>query len=120
VRRGDNLLRAACALNLLWTSLTRCLDRRIKLYEYPVWPAATLGAPDERTPAKVSLVVLVVVVLAAAFVPFFLPPLRGGDAGQFLPPSRTHLFGSDLRGLRFVLQVLTGARIRCWSESRER
>lgn len=66
----------------------------------------------KRTPAKISLLLLAVVVLAALFVPPFLPDSYGHvTREQFLPPSRAHLFGTDLSGHDLFYRVLTGARI---------
>lgn len=67
----------------------------------------------QRNPAVVlSLVILVLVALSAILG----PPLLPGGSGEvtrasFLPPSRPHLFGTDLNGRDLLFRVLIGARI---------
>lgn len=63
-----------------------------------------------------GLVVVVLLVLAAALAPVLAP--YPADAGtqvhmsqQLLPPSRTHLFGTDEMGRDIFSRVLYGARI---------
>ena len=62
--------------------------------------------------AKIALVVLAVIVLAAIFGPMLLPEsYRELTANQFAPPSLKHPFGTDLNGRDVFFRVLAGARI---------
>ena len=61
---------------------------------------------------RVSLIVLVLIVLAAVFGPMLLPGVaRELSADQFASPSWTHPFGTDLHGQDMLYRVLTGARV---------
>ena len=66
----------------------------------------------KRTSAKVSLLILAVVVVAGIVVPLFMPASYK-DVGklQFSPPTLQHLFGTDLNGHDVFYRVLIGARI---------
>ena len=62
--------------------------------------------------ALVSMGVLLFIVLAAVFGPFFLSPTAGQtSADQFAPPSLEHPFGTNLHGQDMLYRVLTGARV---------
>jgi ABC-type dipeptide/oligopeptide/nickel transport system permease subunit len=63
---------------------------------------------------RLGLVLVMVVVLAAAFAPWLAPhdPLRGNLADDSLaPPGRHFLFGADAQGRDVLARVLYGARI---------
>ena len=63
-------------------------------------------------PARVCLVVLGAVVLAAIAGPLLLPPSAAElSAAQFAPPSPAHWFGTDIHGQDMFYRVLSGARI---------
>ncbi len=66
-----------------------------------------------RNPAAwISAAVLVVVVAACVFGPFFLSPSLGDpSANQYAPPSWEHPFGTDLNGRDVLYRVLTGGRV---------
>jgi len=62
--------------------------------------------------ARVSMVVLAVVVVAAVFGPMLLPDsFREVSATQFAKPSWVHPFGTDLHGQDMLYRVLSGARV---------
>ena len=62
--------------------------------------------------ARVSLVLLALVTLAAIFGPMLLPGSAGElSADQFAAPSWAHPFGTDLHGQDVLYRVLTGARV---------
>ncbi|XHR27044.1 MAG: ABC transporter permease [Chthoniobacteraceae bacterium] len=61
---------------------------------------------------RVSLIVLVIVTLAAVFGPALMPEsAREVSAAQFAPPSWAHPFGTDLHGQDLLFRVLSGARV---------
>ena len=65
-----------------------------------------------RPPAKVSLWILAVVVVAAVLIPALLPASAKGVSNiQFSPPTLQHPFGTDLSGHDVFYRVLIGARI---------
>jgi len=66
-----------------------------------------------RNPAAwASAAVLLVVILACAAGPFFLPSSLGEPGpNQYAPPSWEHPFGTDLNGRDQLYRVLTGGRI---------
>ena len=66
-----------------------------------------------RNPAVViSAILLFTVSLLAIFGPAMLPrELSEVSRNSFLPPSGTHLFGTDLNGRDLLYRVLLGARI---------
>ena len=67
----------------------------------------------QRNPAVVlSAVILVLVAFSAIFGPALMP--RGSaevTRASFLPPSKVHVFGTDLNGRDLLYRVLIGARI---------
>ncbi|HEX4085318.1 MAG TPA: ABC transporter permease [Chthoniobacteraceae bacterium] len=66
----------------------------------------------ERRVARVALVILAVMTLAAIVGPFLLPAGYGEVSGnQFSPPSAAHWFGTDLDGRDLLFRVLEGARV---------
>jgi peptide/nickel transport system permease protein/oligopeptide transport system permease protein len=66
----------------------------------------------KRTPAKISLAVVVIVVLAAIFGPLCMPASYSGVTGnQFSPPTMEHPFGTDLNGRDVLYRVMDGARV---------
>lgn len=74
---------------------------------------------QRNRPAMISLVFLIVVVLVAFTVPFFLPEaLKSTSSGAFLPPlskgaeaAVTHLCGTDKNGQDLFYRLLTGAQV---------
>jgi oligopeptide transport system permease protein len=66
-----------------------------------------------RTPAaRISLIVLIAVALAALVGPMLLPESYDElTANQFAPPSWEHPFGTDLNGRDVLYRVLLGARV---------
>lgn len=87
--------------------------------------STSLTRPDgwsivqRNRPAMISLVFLIVVVLVAFTVPFFLPEaLKSTSSGAFLPPlskgaeaAVTHLCGTDKNGQDLFYRLLTGAQV---------
>jgi oligopeptide transport system permease protein len=62
--------------------------------------------------AMVSLLVLVLVAVAAVIGPHLLPATDANvSQSSFLPPSRLHPFGTDLNGRDLLYRVLLGAQI---------
>ncbi|MCX6967900.1 MAG: ABC transporter permease [Verrucomicrobia bacterium] len=62
--------------------------------------------------ARWSLVLLVLVVLAAVFGPMLMSGMAGEvSADQFAAPSWAHPFGTDLHGQDMLFRVLSGARV---------
>jgi oligopeptide transport system permease protein len=62
--------------------------------------------------AMVSLLVLVLVAVAAVIGPHLLPAADANvSQSSFLPPSRLHPFGTDLNGRDLLYRVLLGAQI---------
>jgi oligopeptide transport system permease protein len=62
--------------------------------------------------AMVSLLVLVLVAVAAVIGPHLLPAADANvSQNSFLPPSRLHPFGTDLNGRDLLYRVLLGAQI---------
>ena len=77
---------------------------------------ASRATPSQRLfrngTARVCLVVLGVLVLAALVGPALMPGSAAElSANQFAPPSWAHPFGTDIHGLDLFYRVLTGARI---------
>ena len=65
-----------------------------------------------RAPARLSLLVLALVVACALLVPLLLPAsYRDVTNNQFSPPTLHHPFGTDLSGHDLFYRVLAGARI---------
>src|SRR3974377_646438 len=85
------------------------------------WIAASRCMTDSRSPwvkllrnpaCIFSMLILIVVALAAIFGPSLLPAGAGEvTRNSFLPPSEQHLFGTDLNGRDLLYRVLPGARI---------
>jgi len=70
----------------------------------------------KRKPALVSLIILLVVIIAALFAPIVAPyPEQGmGDVNivdRLKPPSSEYLFGTDVYGRDMLSRVICGARI---------
>ena len=62
--------------------------------------------------ARVCLVLLAALLLAALFGPALMPESAAElSANQFAPPSWTHPFGTDIHGQDMLYRVLTGARV---------
>jgi oligopeptide transport system permease protein len=62
--------------------------------------------------AMVSLLVLILVAVAAVIGPHLLPAAAANvSQNSFLPPSRLHPFGTDLNGRDLLYRVLLGAQI---------
>lgn len=62
--------------------------------------------------ARISVIVLALVALAAVFGPMLLPEAaRQVSSNQFAPPSWTHPFGTDIHGQDLLYRVLSGARV---------
>lgn len=62
--------------------------------------------------ALISMVLLLIVALAAVIGPFFLPiEYERPSELQFSEPTRAHWFGTDLSGRDVLYRVLSGARI---------
>ena len=62
--------------------------------------------------AVVSLLVLILVAVAAVIGPHLLPAAAANvSQNSFLPPSRLHPFGTDLNGRDLLYRVLLGAQI---------
>jgi len=63
-------------------------------------------------PARICLVVLAIVTLAAIFGPWLMPKSAAElSAAQFQPPSWPHPFGTDIHGQDVLYRVLSGARV---------
>ena len=63
-------------------------------------------------PARVCLVVLAAVLLAAVCGPWLMPGSAAElSANQFAQPSWAHPFGTDIHGQDMLYRVLTGARV---------
>jgi oligopeptide transport system permease protein len=73
----------------------------------------SVGQRLGRNPAViVSASILLIVAAAAAIGPSLLPPqFAEVTRNSFLPPSETHLFGTDLNGRDLLYRVFLGARI---------
>jgi peptide/nickel transport system permease protein/oligopeptide transport system permease protein len=67
----------------------------------------------KKNPAAcVSALVLLLVILACVFGPFFLSSSLGEPGpNQYAPPSWEHPFGTDLNGRDLLYRVLTGGRV---------
>jgi len=62
--------------------------------------------------AMVSLLLLVLVAVAAVLGPYLLPATDANvSQASFLPPSQVHPFGTDLNGRDLLYRVLLGAQI---------
>jgi oligopeptide transport system permease protein len=62
--------------------------------------------------AMISLLVLILVAVAAVIGPHFLAAAAANvSQNSFLPPSRLHPFGTDLNGRDLLYRVLLGAQI---------
>jgi peptide/nickel transport system permease protein/oligopeptide transport system permease protein len=65
-----------------------------------------------RRVARIAMLVLAAVTLAAIIGPALLPAGYGEvSANQFSPPTPTHPLGTDLNGRDLLCQVLQGARV---------
>src|SRR5260370_40615537 len=63
-------------------------------------------------PAMVSLLLLMLVAVAAALGPYLLPATDANvSQASFLPPSQDHPFGTDWNGRDLLYRVLLGAQI---------
>ena len=78
----------------------------------PMFDTRTVHKLKKNPAACVSALVLLLVILACVFAPFFLSSSLG-DPGlnQYAPPSWEHPFGTDLNGRDLLYRVLTGGRV---------
>jgi len=66
----------------------------------------------KRWSVRLAMGFLVVLLFAAVFGPSLMPVAhRELSAGQFLPPSGAHWFGTDINGRDVLYRVLEGARV---------
>ena len=66
----------------------------------------------DRRVARVAMIVLAAMTLAAIVGPALMPASSGEVSGnQFSPPTHAHLFGTDLNGRDLLFRVLEGARV---------
>jgi oligopeptide transport system permease protein len=76
----------------------------------------SLRSPWRRLQRNPAVVLSVVILVLVAFSAIFGPALMPRDSAEvtrasFLPPSKVHVFGTDLNGRDLLYRVLIGARI---------
>ncbi len=78
----------------------------------PMFDTRTVHKLKKNPAACVSALVLLLVILACVFSPFFLSSSLGEPGpNQYAPPSWEHPFGTDLNGRDLLYRVLTGGRV---------